>query len=59
MRENRPSGSEGGAGSNIPVPTPIDSGAHGFPQRCFLIAKISVPSFRFVRWETKYAAHSA
>ena len=26
MRENRPSGSEGGAGSNIPVPTPIDCG---------------------------------
>ena len=25
MRENRPSGSEGGAGSNIPVPTPIDA----------------------------------
>ena len=24
MRENRPSGSEGGAGANPPVPTPIE-----------------------------------
>jgi len=47
MRENRPSGSEGGAGANPPVPTPISSSADipvGIREKCEVLPNPNLES---------------